>query len=543
MKHLLNIKLILVLITFFLSNELFAFNEKVDSLQSVLQNKNIEAIVKANTYNELGLIYFDDGSYPESLENFSQALHIYKEQQDQFAIARTFKNIGNIYSEISDFDNSMKYYLDALVISEQIENLELIASLNFELGKLFIKLGEFDSALVKFKKSMAFYESDTPKYNSYLVTNYANIGISYGSVMELDSALMFFNKAFARYPKTDYTNRGGVLNNIGAIKYKQHQYDSAMYYYKSAVNSFTISENVEGMGISYFNIAQTYLITEKTDSARLFFEKSIPFLEDGGALYYLFNCYKQLSDFSEKNGDIENSLRYYKLYAETKDSIINAETLNEVSSLQMQYNMRKVEHKISLLEKDNEIKQIKEYLLIGLLVLIAIISVLLVISLRVKINNNRLNQKLLAREKQQLENELNYKNRELETFALQIVRKNEFLNDLKTQIKRISGDKDKLKEISIDISQNIYLEKDREEFQSHLEKIHQAFFFKLEQRFPDLTTNDKRLCSLLAIDMSTKDIAAILNISPDSVKKSRYRLRKKLNLETEDNLSEGLKKL
>ena len=66
---------------------------------------------------------------------------------------------------------------------------------------------------------------------------------------------------------------------------------------------------------------------------------------------------------------------------------------------------------------------------------------------------------------------------------------------------------------------------------------------KLNERFPDLTINDKRLCALLAIDLSTKDIAAIINISPESVKKSRYRLRKKLQLETEDGLSEFLKNL
>jgi len=222
---------------------------------------------------------------------------------------------------------------------------------------------------------------------------------------------------------------------------------------------------------------------------------------------------------------------------------MNIETLNKVASLQIQYNVRKEELKIELLEKDNKIKTIQRYVLIVSIIILIIIGFLFYRFFKAKIKNNRLKQEILQHEKKQLKSELEYKNKEIETFALKIIQKNEFLESLKNEIKSVSVDANKLREISSNISQNLYLEKDRQEFQAHVDKIHQAFFHKLDKKFPDLSKNDKRLCSLLAIDLSSKDIATIINISPESVKKSRYRLRKKLSIDTEENLSDFLKNI
>lgn len=533
---------ILLLFTIF-NLEIKASESKLDSLLVELQISELDALEKAEVYLEIAQEYYILNDYPLALENASHSLNLYSKikQTESTAIAK--KLIGDIYSEVNDFDNSLKYYLEALIISEDFKNSLFAAQINHEIGRLFIKISEFDKALNKFNESLVFYEKDTVKYRDEIVSNYANIGITYGSVSKLDSALMYFEKAYVMYPESDYLNRGGVLNNIGAIKYKQNNYKEALEYYNRAVENFIFIEHKKGIGIAYFNIAQTQLLLENHKEAETYFENSVPYLEEAGALYYLFNCYEQLSDFNEKKGDLDKSLQYHKLFALTKDSIMNVETLNKLASLQMKYDIRKVEHKMKMLERDNQLKQIKEYILIASLVLLLVLSSLIFLNLRGKIRNTRLNQKLLSQEKVQLRIELDYKNRELENFALQIVRKNEFLTQVKTEIKEVDGDFNKLKDISININQNLYLEKDREEFHNHLEKIHESFFLRLDTNFPDLTINDKRLCSLLAIDLSTKDIATIVNISPESVKKSRYRLRKKLGIDTEDKLSEFLKNI
>ncbi|HEY4147801.1 MAG TPA: hypothetical protein VGM41_02675, partial [Chitinophagaceae bacterium] len=75
------------------------------------------------------------------------------------------------------------------------------------------------------------------------------------------------------------------------------------------------------------------------------------------------------------------------------------------------------------------------------------------------------------------------------------------------------------------------------EFREIFEQVHQQFFDNLKKRCDDLTGNDLRLIALIKVNLSSKDIATLLGISPDSLRVSRYRLRKKLNLEQGESLT------
>ena len=77
-----------------------------------------------------------------------------------------------------------------------------------------------------------------------------------------------------------------------------------------------------------------------------------------------------------------------------------------------------------------------------------------------------------------------------------------------------------------------------EQFRSYFEDVHRDFNSKVMRNYPEVSNNDLRLMSLLKMNLSSKEIANILNISIEGVKKARYRLRKKLNLNTEESLQE-----
>jgi len=68
--------------------------------------------------------------------------------------------------------------------------------------------------------------------------------------------------------------------------------------------------------------------------------------------------------------------------------------------------------------------------------------------------------------------------------------------------------------------------------------LNKNFYTRLKQKYPDISTNDLKICALIKLNLSIKEMASILNISPDSVKTARHRLRKKLQLNTEDNLTD-----
>ncbi len=97
-----------------------------------------------------------------------------------------------------------------------------------------------------------------------------------------------------------------------------------------------------------------------------------------------------------------------------------------------------------------------------------------------------------------------------------------------------------IEELIKEVDDNFNLDEQWELFQRHFEAVHPGFFSRLGKEYPNLTHNELKLCAYLRINLSSKEIAQILNISVDSAITKRYRLRKKLNLQNESNLIEFL---
>lgn len=119
-----------------------------------------------------------------------------------------------------------------------------------------------------------------------------------------------------------------------------------------------------------------------------------------------------------------------------------------------------------------------------------------------------------------------------------MLRKNELLQELNEKLEQQSQP-----EARQLISRELNREKEWDDFNLYFEGLNKNFFNRLKEAFPEITPNDLRICALIKMNMSIKEMAAIMNISADSVKTARYRLRKKLQLNTEDNLTEFLMKL
>lgn len=158
-------------------------------------------------------------------------------------------------------------------------------------------------------------------------------------------------------------------------------------------------------------------------------------------------------------------------------------------------------------------------------------------------------QRIVKIKNEQLQADLAGKNRELANSAMNIVYKNELLqkiSDEMAHLKDSSGKKlsdDQLKRIQKVIDDGMSDERDWNLFESSFNEAHESFFKKLKMQYPDLVPNDLKLCAYLRMNMSSKEMASLLNISLRGVEIRRYRLRKKLNLEHDKNLVEFLMEL
>jgi len=155
---------------------------------------------------------------------------------------------------------------------------------------------------------------------------------------------------------------------------------------------------------------------------------------------------------------------------------------------------------------------------------------------RKRLEEEKFREEQKARER--LEQEVALKSRELAHAAMSQVRKNEVLSNIKIELKGAIKDPAKARIIVSKIDEEIESDQDWESFVEVFNHVHDDFFKKLQIKHPSLTPGDLKLAAYLRLNLSTKEIAPLLNLSVRSVENKRYRLRKKMGLGEEDNLTE-----
>ncbi len=146
-------------------------------------------------------------------------------------------------------------------------------------------------------------------------------------------------------------------------------------------------------------------------------------------------------------------------------------------------------------------------------------------------------QQKLSFKNKSLKQDIENKNRELALSTMSLIKKNEFLGQIKNELKKITVNEN-ISSVVKTIDDNINSSDDWKMFEKAFNNADKKFFKKVKKQHPELTSNDLRLCMYLRMNLNSKDIAPLLNISPRSVEIKRYRLRKKLQLEREINLNE-----
>jgi len=137
---------------------------------------------------------------------------------------------------------------------------------------------------------------------------------------------------------------------------------------------------------------------------------------------------------------------------------------------------------------------------------------------------------------EKLKHEIDNKNRELAISTMSILKKNKFLSSIKGQLNTITEKKQTVKSVIDKIDQNINSEDDWKFFEDAFNNADKDFLKRIKTKHGGLTNNDLRLCAYLRLNLTSKEIAPLLNISVKSVEMKRYRLRKKFDLPHQDNL-------
>ncbi|MEI8053281.1 MAG: triple tyrosine motif-containing protein [Bacteroidota bacterium] len=159
---------------------------------------------------------------------------------------------------------------------------------------------------------------------------------------------------------------------------------------------------------------------------------------------------------------------------------------------------------------------------------------------------NKAETELVNLRNEKLQNDIDFKNSELATSAMHLVQKGEILAKIKTELnqimKAVGNEKtvNEMKKMIKVLGEDEKMDKDWEHFAQHFDKVHSDFVGVLKETHSNITPNELKLCIYLRMNLSTKEIAQLMNISVRGIEISRYRLRKKLGITTEISLFDYL---
>lgn len=504
----------------------------------------------AKCLGNLGTLKRETNNYLEAIDYLRQAQDIFETQADSFGILVCYQNIGNVYYYKGDFETALDNYTKALKYSKN--NLNAIAILKQNIAVINKNNKNYNKALNFYNQLIELHRKTGNDVE--LGITYNNIGNCFYEMDSLDKARNYYLLSLEIKDRhNEVRGKALALNNLGYIAFVRKNYSEAHSYCYEAYLLAKKSADLRAQSVYLTSLSDIDRETGNTKEALNNCKEALEIATKIGAKKEIKDCYESLSKTYFSKRDYKNAYTHLLKYIDYKDTIINENSAKTINELTIKYETDKKEkdleienQKNELLMSENKLMKIKFYLyLITSFLLLSVLT--LIISLqkgRIKKNqqtiesNKRLakaNQKAHLLEKQNLKSELDYKNKEINNYAIKIIERIDFLEELKNQISSKSKD-----EIIASINHNLFLEKDKSEFKANVEHVYEAFFLRLNKKFPNLSKNEQRLSALLRIKLSSKEISTLTNISPTSVDMGRYRLRKKLGLSKDENIVDFL---
>jgi tetratricopeptide (TPR) repeat protein len=502
-----------------------------------------------------GRAYYYKDDYRLATDYLEKAQRFFKELEDDEGQAQYYLAAGHIKDIRGNQLHAIQDFQKAVALSRISGNRNLESYAFNSIGNLSLTRNENELALHYFDEALTIAGELADQGSAATVLT--NIGRVYENMGLLDSALIFMNKGLAIREGLGY-RRGVASSGIvtGNLLIKMQRYREAVDLLGEAQDIYTALNDDAGI---------CYALKRKANALNFLGNKEMAMTDAGNALFLarkiknptlLSSTYSTLADMSAHNGDFENAYHYTVLRNRLQDSLANDNKDRIIKELEIQFQTARKDDTINLLQQQNEIQQKNNILLMVSFAALAIILVLTLISFRFKAlalkrqkklyeqENTIRNQENALREKEQqmLKEDLEARNREMASKALEMLRVNETIESIIEKLGEFNDSNHENENLSKSL-QSIVSELESQlknnswnEFERIFNNIHSDFFIKLLETCPNLTPAEIKIAALLKLNLNTKEMAALTYKSESGIKSTRFRLRKKLGLNSDDSL-------
>ena len=504
---------------------------------------------------EKGNLTLNLGDHSQSEQCYKRGLVLAKLKKSSDFQNRFFLGLGNEQLDRGDYPGAGKTFTEAIKFAEKNGDEKNVA-LGMENLAITLKFsGEIREAIKYNKQALQIRK----KLN--LLRDYAsglqNLGILYRNLELNDSALICYRQAYTIFLElNDSLSIVRVRYNIGVILKNQKKFREAEDEMKSILQFCQQRNIIEGQVYSLSTLASIYDQTNRTEDGLIAIDSAIIKAKR-------IRLYANLSILYDRQHEILANLgRYKEAYMaalesrDLSDSLLSIDKQKEITTLKARFETERKEAENGMLKKDLEIQKSRIWLLwIGLM--LASLTFTLLITLLYFRHRRVKHQKQLAEEKS-LRMELEQKNREIELGKIQVetqLKEQELVFQALVRADLTNMNRS-VREKLVPFKFKLPAKKDQEHFEQVLnnltheaakdpmaefeitfKQLHGSFYEKLLNRCPELSKTELQVCALIRLNLSTKDIANLINLAVASVDTTRHHIRKKLKLDQSENLS------
>lgn len=510
--------------------------------------------VNSSLEETLKLRYTDYTKCLRLLDDFTKD---YLAKGDTTQAIYTLRKIADINGHHAKYKTSYDNLWQALSLASKSGNQDKVASIYVDIGRYYGFYKREEKAFELVKRGLSIKKeliSQKQLNQSSLVEAYYALCVLNREFLNYNEAQTYLDSCYIYVDKSDNPlwNRASldfekaiILTNTGKVNTAIQIFDSIKPVFERAQPEYNVLiETYQGLA---------YVENGQLDNAEKNFRKALAISEKYDSHRDFANLiHEYLSNIYFKKGNLPHAYEELKTVKERDKLFFDSRSENNRALLEIQDKFREEEQKAEDLLKEQKLEELeaerKIYFLQRSLLGIALLFVAIISFLYFKYLRNRFKiEKRIARKKNELEiqkaNELiEIKNKEMAVSALKLIEKEEVINDFKTNLEKNdwSLDSSKLKRAVKSLSTGH--DQNWKEFETRFVAVNNKFYKNLHAKFPNLSSTEDKLCALVKLNFNSKDMSKLLGISIESVHTSRYRLRKKLKLDRDDNLTDFINK-
>ncbi|MEQ9289676.1 MAG: hypothetical protein RIG77_22295 [Cyclobacteriaceae bacterium] len=454
---------------------------------------------------------------------------------------------AQLFAHNANFSNSYDIYWKALFLAEQMDNPSAIANVYNGLGWLYSLFYKNKEAINYFNKSLGILKEHGGSAKEMGREYYALLTL-FRKQKNTTHVRAYLDSCLSLKRKTDLKTGIYLKAEEGYLHFMEGNAQKALETLLPLVATFEQVQHSYLVILSYY-IAQAYESLRENGKALDFYNKSL-------AIGRQYKSHQDMipdvlvmqAKLSFKMQRFSEAFYAMEMAKTMNDSLFSSRSKLNQSLLEIKDEFRLEKERQDKLEKEKRIQVLEQEERLSQLrmmtnyVTVLFLALLGVVYYRYLRSKHKSEKKLLS-EKQRIEMEkanevLELKNKELTASALQILKRDGTINQIKQQIAEQKHNPDDNKLGAIVNTINLSQADDWKQFESRFLSVNKNFYASLKAQYPKLSPADHKICALIKLGFDSVDMSKLLNIAVESVHTTRYRLRKKMNLSRQDKLEE-----